>query len=162
MSVEAAVAVDIDAREVVTSGLTSAIKSHPLRFVLDVGDCTVVWSDRRACGGDGHDDIDLSEVGVSNVKVLCVRNLSSSSAIAMTAGWNGAEFRNFATDVVSWNFAPMVNLGSLSLRGYPIRPLGSFLLSCPNSTGFATTTGGSLLRIGGPSGTEYEIHIMGN
>ena len=56
----------------------------------------------------------------------------------------------------------MVNLGNLTLRGYPIRPLGSFMLSCPNSTGFATSTGGETLRIGGPANTQYEIYVMGN
>jgi hypothetical protein len=54
-----------------------------------------------------------------------------------------------------------VNLGGLTLRGYPIRPAGSFLLSCPNSDGFATTVGGSILRVGGVPGERYEFYAMG-
>jgi hypothetical protein len=55
----------------------------------------------------------------------------------------------------------MINLGALTLRGYPIREGGAILLSCPNSEGFATTGGGSILRIGGTTGQEYEIYVMG-
>jgi hypothetical protein len=56
----------------------------------------------------------------------------------------------------------MINLGSLTLRGYPIREGGAMLLSCPNSAGFDTTAGGSILRIGGAGGQSYEIYVMGN
>jgi hypothetical protein len=55
----------------------------------------------------------------------------------------------------------MINLGFLSLRGYPIREGGAMLLSCPNSAGFGTTEGGSILRIGGTNGQSYEIYVMG-
>jgi hypothetical protein len=55
----------------------------------------------------------------------------------------------------------MVNLGNLTLRGYPIRPGGVFLLSCPNSDGFSTTSGGDILRIGGVPGQPFQIYIMG-
>ena len=161
MTVEATVHTTIDATKTTQQGLTTAIESHPLSFVLDVADCTEVWSDRRVVGAAGYDDVDLSASGFSAVKVLCVRNLSTTSQIGLSAGWNGSEFRNFLVDTQAWNFAPMVNLGSLTLRGMPVRPSGVFLLSCPNSTGFATTSGGSTLRIGGPSGTQYEIYVMG-
>jgi hypothetical protein len=55
----------------------------------------------------------------------------------------------------------MINLGSLTLRGYPIREGGAMLLCCPNSIGFGTTVGGSILRIGGTAGQQYEIYVMG-
>jgi hypothetical protein len=67
----------------------------------------------------------------------------------------------FRQDATAWNFSPMINLGSLTLRGYPIREGGTLLLSCPNSDGFGTTAGGSILRIGGTAGQSYEIYVMG-
>ena len=156
MTVSATVQASIDATKTSQSGLSAGTESRRMSFSVDVGDCDLAWSERRSCQAYGYDD------GVSVVKLLCVKNLSPSATIAMTAGWNGTDFRTFMTDTLAWNFAPMVNLGSLTLRGYPIKPLGSFLLSCPNSTGFATTSGGSVLRIGGPSGTAYEIYVLGN
>lgn len=162
MTLSAAVQARIDATKEAQSGLTSATESRQISISVDVGDCSVVWSERRQTATSGHDDVNLNANGLSVVKLLCVKNLSATATIALTAGWNGTDFRNFVIDTLSWNFAPMVNLGSLTLRGYPIRPLGSFLLSCPNSTGFATATEGSILRIGGPSRTPYEIYVLGN
>lgn len=161
MTVSATVSVGIDAMKTSRHGLTTSVVGHPLSFVLDASDCAEVWSDRRTIGATGADDVDLASTGFSVVKVVCVRNLSATSTIGLTAGWNGAEFRNFLVDTSAWNFAPMVNLGSLTLRGYPIKPSGAFLVSCPNSTGFATTVGGSILRVGGPGGSMYEIYVMG-
>jgi hypothetical protein len=119
-----------------------------------------VWSDRRTFV-NGLDEVDFSSIGVSAVKLLCLKNLSTTSQIALSAGWSGSQFSLFRQDVTSWNFSPMINLGALTLRGYPIREGGAFLLSCPNSAGFATTSGGSILRIGGVTGQEYEIYVMG-
>jgi hypothetical protein len=163
MTLTATIQASINATSTAQSGLTTAVENHPLSFQVAAGDCSVVWSDRRICSATGVNDVLLaSEAGVSVVKFLLIRNLSTTATIALTAGWNGTDFRNFIADTLSWNFAPMVNLGNLTLRGYPIRPLGSFMLSCPNSTGFATSTGGETLRIGGPARTEYEIYVMGN
>jgi hypothetical protein len=162
MTVSATVQASIDATKTSQSGLSAGTESRRMSFSVDVGDCDLAWSERRSCQAYGYDDVNLEASGVSVVKLLCVKNLSPSATIAMTAGWNGTDFRTFMADTLAWNFAPMVNLGSLTLRGYPIKPLGSFLLSCPNSTGFATTSGGSVLRIGGPSGTAYEIYVLGN
>jgi hypothetical protein len=161
MTLAAQVVVDIKATKTAQSGLTSSVDQHPLSISVSVGDCSKVWSDRRAVGAFGFDDIDFSTLGVSAVKLLCVKNLSSSD-MALSAGYNGVDFRNFIVDTLAWNFAPMINLGSLTLRGMPIRAGGSYLLSCPNSSGFATTSGGSRLRIGGVSGSSYEIFVMGN
>lgn len=161
MSLNATIAVDVNAAKAVTSGLTSAIDQHPLRFSVDVGDCTKVWSDRRTVGAFGYDDVDFSTIGISTVKLLCVKNLATSD-IGLSAGWGGSDFRNFIVDALAWNFSPMVNLGSLSLRGLPIRAGGVYMVSCPNSSGFSTLSGGSLLRIGGQSGASYEIYVLGN
>lgn len=164
MTLAAEVIVDIDATKTAKSGLSSSIDSNAMRISVNVGDCTKVWSDRRTIGATSYDDINLTTLAQINVvKLLCVQNLSRSSTIALSAGYNVAtgDFRLFPTDATSWNFAPIVNLGSATLRGLPIRPRGSYLLSCPNSDGFSTLTGGSVLRIGGPSGAGYEIYVLG-
>lgn len=163
MTLTATIQASIDATSTAQSGLTTAVENHPLAFNVSVGDCSVVWSDRRQCNSNGVDEVLLASVaGISVVKFLMVRNLSTTATIALSAGWNGTDFRNFAVDTISWNFSPMVNLGNLTLRGYPIRPLGAFMLSCPNSAGFSTATGGEILRVGGPVNTQYEIYVMGN
>ena len=144
-----------------TSGLTRSHSAHSFDFAVSVGDCTRVFSDRRTFPSVGYDEIDFASVGVSTVKMLFLKNLSSTTQMALTAGWTGSQFNAFRQDVTSWNFSPMINLGSLTLRGYPIRENGCFMLSCPNTTGFATTSGGSILRIGGTSGQQYEIYVMG-
>jgi hypothetical protein len=161
MSVTATVRATVSARRTTASGLAVEANEHPLEFAVDVGDCTKVWSDRRVFGQNGYDEVDFATVGVSAVKLLAVKNLSAASQIALSAGWTGSQFSVFRQDVTSWNFSPMINLGSLTLRGYPIREGGSMLLSCPNSSGFATTSGGSILRIGGTAGQQYEIYVMG-
>ena len=161
MSVTAQVRASVTARRLSQSGLTTSISDHPIEFAVNAGDCTKVWSDRRSFGSSGFDEVDFSTIGIAVVKLLMLKNLSSTNQIAMSAGWTGSQFSVFRQDVASWNFSPMINLGSLTLRGYPIREGGSFLLSCPNSSGFGTTSGGSILRIGGTSGQQYEIYVMG-
>ena len=161
MSVTAQVRARVTARRATTSGLSVAMEEHPIELNVDVGDCTKVWSDRRVFPAEGFDEIDFAAIGVSAVKLLAVKNLSATSQIALSAGWTGSQFSVFRQDITSWNFSPMINLGSLTLRGYPIREGGSMLLSCPNSGGFATTSGGSILRIGGTAGQQYEIYVMG-
>ena len=161
MTLTATIDVDVSATKAATSGLTSAIDQHPLRFSVEAGDCAKVWSDRRTVGAFGHDDINFATIGISTVKVLFIKNLASTD-IGLSAGWGGSDFRNFIVDALAWNFSPMVNLGSLSLRGLPIRAGGAYLLSCPNSSGFSTLSGGSLFRIGGQSGASYEIYVLGN
>jgi hypothetical protein len=160
MSLQATVQAQVHSRSQFANGLTTAITDHPLTFFFDVGDCTKVWSDRRTFAL-GLDEVDFSAIGIGTVKLLCLKNLSTTSQIALSAGWSGSQFSLFRQDVTSWNFSPMINLGALTLRGYPIREGGAFLLSCPNSAGFATTSGGSILRIGGVTGQEYEIYVMG-
>lgn len=162
MTVQAQVQAAVSARRLVQSGLTSVSEDHTVQFTVDVGDCTQVWSDERAFGGSGFDEVDFSEIGVDSVKLLFVRNLSQSHQIALSAGWTGSQFSVFRQDTTAWNFSPMINLGSLTLRGYPIREAGTLLLSCPNSDGFGTTAGGSILRVGGTSGESYEIYVMGS
>ena len=161
MSLAATVTASVSARLRSTRGLTETMGDHPIEFSFDVGDCTKVWSDRRTFGSDGFDEVDFASMGVDAVKLLCIKNLSKTSQIALSAGWTGSQFSVFRQDLTSWNFSPMINLGSLTLRGYPIREGGAMLLSCPNSAGFATTSGGSILRIGGVSGQQYEIYVMG-
>jgi hypothetical protein len=161
MSVTAQVQAGVRARVQATSGLTQVIENNTLEFTVSVGDCDEVYTDRRQIGAAGFDEVDFSAVGIDVVKLLFIRNLSSSHQIAMSAGRAGSQFSVFRQDATSWNFSPMINLGSLTLRGYPIRENGSLLLSCPNSDGFGTTAGGSILRIGGTSGQEYEIYVMG-
>ena len=160
MTLQAQVQGKVVARSTTTSGLTTSIEDHPLTFFFDVGDCTKVWSDRRTFV-NGMDEVDFSTIGLGTVKLLCVKNLSTSNQIALTAGWTGSQFSVFRQDTTSWNFSPMINLGALTLRGYPIREQGAFMLSCPNSIGFGTTVGGSILRVGGTTGQEYEIYCMG-
>lgn len=160
MTLQAQVQGKVVARSTTAGGLTTAIEDHPLTFFFDVGDCTKVWSDRRAFA-DGMDEVDFSTIGLGTVKLLCVKNLSATNQIALTAGWTGSQFSVFRQDTTAWNFSPMINLGALTLRGYPIREGGAFMLSCPNSIGFGTTVGGSILRIGGTTGQEYEIYVMG-
>ena len=161
MSLQAQVQAKVVARSVTTSGLSTAVAEHPLSFVFDVGDCSKVWRDRRSFA-NGMDEVDFAAVGIGTVKLLCLKNLSTTNQIALTAGWTGSQFSLFRQDITSWNFSPMINLGALTLRGYPIREGGAFMLSCPNSDGFATTSGGSILRVGGTTGQEYEIYVMGN
>jgi hypothetical protein len=162
MSLTASVLATVSARLQSRQGLSTAFTEQPIEFSFDVGDCTKVWSDRRTFADVGHDEVDFATVGIGTVKLLCIKNLSKTSQIALSAGWTGSQFSVFRQDVTSWNFSPMINLGSLTLRGYPIREGGAMLLSCPNSSGFATTSGGSILRIGGTSGQNYEIYVMGN
>lgn len=161
MTVTAQIMGNVSARRSTTRGLTTAIDQHPFTFTVDAGDCTKVWSDRRTFGVAGFDEVDFSTIGLGVVKVLCIKNLSTTNQIALSAGWTGSAFSIFRQDVTSWNFSPMINLGSLTLRGYPIREGGSMMLSCPNSDGFGTTVGGSIFRIGGTSGQSYEIYVMG-
>lgn len=161
MSVQAQVQAAVSATRVTQHGLTSASENHTVQFTVDVGDCTEVWSDERTFGAAGFDDVDFATLGIDTVKLLYVRNLSESHQIALSAGWTGSQFSVFRQDVTAWNFSPMINLGSLTLRGYPIREGGTLLLSCPNSDGFGTTAGGSILRIGGTAGQAYEIYVMG-
>lgn len=160
MSLTAQVRATVLARSLEQSGLTQAVSEHPLSFMFNVGDCTKVWSDRRTFSA-GFDEVDFAAAGLSVVKLLCLKNLSTTNQIALSAGWTGSQFSVFRQDVTSWNFSPMINLGSLTLRGYPIREGGAFLLCCPNSIGFGTTVGGSILRIGGTVGQDYEIYAMG-
>lgn len=162
MTLAAQVSGNVRAMRTSQSGLTSAVTNSVVDFSFDVGDCTTVWSDRRTFPQIGYEDIDLLASGLSSVKLICVKNLSSTASIAIGAGWNGSQFSIFRQDVTSWNFSPMINLGSLTLRGYPVREGGAFLLSCPNSAGFATTSGGSILRIGGTPSESYEIYVMGS
>jgi hypothetical protein len=162
MSLTATVEARIFADRIGTSGLTQYVESAPVNFGVSVGDCTKVWRETRVFGSQGFDEVDFSLIGIDVVKVICINNLSDTTQIALSAGWNGSQFANFRQDVTSWNFSPMINLGSLTLRGYPIREKGSFLLSCPNSDGFGTTAGGSILRVGGTPGQQYEIYVMGN
>lgn len=161
MTVAAQVSAKVQAVASEQSGLTRALTDSTIEFSFDVADCTKVWSDRRAFPSVGYEDIDLSAAGLSVVKLICVKNLSSAASMALTAGWNGSQFSIFRQDVTSWNFSPMINLGSLTLRGYPIREKGAMLLSCPNSAGFSTTVGGAILRVGGVPGENYEIYVMG-
>lgn len=160
MSVQATVQAVVRARSVASSGLAQEMMDNIVSFAFDVGDCTKVWSDRRTFAS-GMDEVDFATIGLGTVKLLCLKNLSTTNQIAMSAGWTGSQFSLFRQDVTSWNFSPMINLGALTLRGYPIREGGAILLSCPNSAGFATTGGGSILRIGGTTGQEYEIYVMG-
>lgn len=160
MSLQATVQATARARSMASSGLAQEMLDNIISFAFDVGDCTKVWSDRRTFV-NGMDEVDFATIGMGAVKLLCLKNLSTTNQIAMTAGWSGSQFSLFRQDVTSWNFSPMINLGALTLRGYPIREGGAFMLSCPNSAGFATTGGGSILRIGGTTGQEYEIYVMG-
>ena len=160
MTLSSTVQAQVTTRRAVSSGLTTEITDHPLTFFFDVGDCTKVWSDRRTFVG-GLDEVDFATIGIGTVKLLCIKNLSAANQIALSAGWTGSQFSVFRQDVTSWNFSPMINLGALTLRGYPIREGGALLLSCPNSAGFGTTVGGSILRIGGTTGQEYEIYVLG-
>lgn len=161
MSLTATVVAKADAALSQTSGLTRSVSAHSFDFSVSVGDCTKVFSDRRTFPSIGYDEIDFAAIGVSTVKLLFLKNLSTTTQMALTAGWTGSQFSVFRQDVTSWNFSPMINLGSLTLRGYPIRERGCFMMSSPNTAGFATTSGGSVLRIGGTSGQEYEIYVMG-
>lgn len=160
MTLAATVGLTIESSDYGGSGLSTSVQSRSLASFVGVTDCTKARREERTIGTSGADDISLS--AFSAVKVLCVRNLSSTAVIGLTAGWSGTEFRNFLPDAVQWNFAPVINLGNLTIRGYPIRPLGVFLVSCPNSAGLLSTIGGSTLRVGGQNGTKYELYVMGN
>jgi len=161
MTLAATVQASVSARLQSRRGLTSARTERPIEFSFDVGDCDKVWSERRTFAAVGYDEVDFATIGIDVVKLLCIKNLSNTNQIALSAGWTGSQFSVFRQDITSWNFSPMINLGSLTLRGYPIREGGAMLLSCPNSSGFATTSGGSIPRIGGTSGQTYEIYVMG-
>ncbi len=161
MSVTAQVQAGISARRLTQSGLATATEDHTVQFMVDVGDCTEVWSDEREFV-NGRDDIDLAAVGFSVIKLLYIRNLSATRQIAISAGQSIGQFTVFPNDTLAWNFAPMINLGGLTLRGYPIRERGTFLMSCPNTFGFNATVGGSILRVGGTNGQRYQIQILGN
>lgn len=169
MTVAARVQASVEAYKSTTSGLTASVERHPIAIGVDVGDCDKVWSDRRTFtvalseGRDGPsaDDINLASFFTSAIKLLLIKNLSSSHSIALTAAPSLGQFRLFLQDTDAWNFSPMINTGSLTLRGYPILPGGAFLTSCPNSSGFSITTGGSILRIGGRLGESYEIYALG-
>lgn len=161
MSLAAQVTARVQAAGRVQSGLTKSLTDSTIEFSFNVSDCTTVWSDRRTFPSLGYEDIDLAGVGLGVVKLLCLKNLSATSSIALAAGWNGSQFSIFRQDVTAWNFSPMINLGSLTLRGYPIRERGAMLLSCPGSAGFSTAVGGSILRVGGVPGESYEIYVMG-
>lgn len=160
MTLTAQVRASVDARRTTQSGLATALEVRPIDFGVDVGDCTTVFGERRTIGTIGYDEIDFAG-RLAVVKLLFIKNLSETSAIGLSAGWNGTQFSIFRQDVTAWNFSPMVNLGSLTLRGFPIRPLGTWLLSCPNSDGFGTTVGGSILRIGGVPAERYEFYALG-
>ncbi|NBW09344.1 MAG: hypothetical protein EBR82_15095 [Caulobacteraceae bacterium] len=160
MTMLAQVVANVSARILDSAGLSSSVTERQIGFSFDVGDCDKAWGDRRTFAS-GYDEVDFSSIGISAVKLLCLKNLSKTNQIALSAGWTGSQFSVFRQDTTSWNFSPMINLGSLTLRGYPIREGGAILLSCPNSDGFATTSGGSILRIGGTTGQEYEIYVMG-
>lgn len=162
MSLAAKIDATVRAYRTEQSGLAVSVEEHPVSFSIDAGDCTKVWSDRRTFGSSGFDEVDFSGIGIGTVKLLCIKNLSAGSSIALSAGLSNGQFRIFRQDTTSWNFSPMINLGSLTLRGYPIREGGSLLLSCPNSLGFGTTVGGSILRIGGSAGESYEIYVLGS
>ena len=162
MTVSATVQASIDATETSQHGLTTAVRTERASFSIQVGDCTKTWTANPVFSGLGYHDVLLSSAGLSVVKLIYVKNESATHSIALTAGWNGTDFRNFILDYQSWNFSPMVNLGSLTLRGYPIRPRGVFMLSCPNSDVFSTVSGGDILRIGGAAGQSFEIYLMGN
>lgn len=161
MTVAAKVQASVEAYKSTTSGLTTSVERHPISIGVDVGDCDVVWSDRRIFNIGGIDDVNLAGIFQSTVKLLMVKNLSTSNSIALTAGPSAGQFRLFVADVDAWNFAPMINTGSLTLRGYPILPGGTFLISCPNTTGFPITTGGAILRVGGTHLQQYEIYALG-
>lgn len=161
MTVAATVHASVDAYKTATSGLTQSVERHPISIGVDVGDCDTVWSDRRLFSISGFDDINLAAFFTTTIKLLMVKNLSTSNSIALTAGPSAGQFRLFVTDVDAWNFAPMINTGSLTLRGYPILPGGTFLISCPNTTGFPITTGGAILRVGGTHLQQYEIYALG-
>lgn len=162
MTLSAKVEAAVQAYRSEQSGLSASIEEYPISFAFDVGDCTKVWSDRRTFDQSGFDEVDFASIGIGSVKLLCLKNLSAQSSIAMSAGLSSGQFRIFRQDATSWNFSPMINLGSLTLRGYPIREGGAFLMSCPNSLGFGTSSGGSILRIGGSSGESYEIYVLGS
>lgn len=161
MTVAARVQASVEAYKTTLSGLTRAVERHPISIGVDVGDCDTVWSDRRIFNIGGIDDINLGGIFTTAIKLLMVKNTSTTDSIALTAGPSARQFRLFVSDVDAWNFAPMINTGSLTLRGYPILPGGTFLISCPNTTGFSVTTGGAILRVGGTYLQQYEIYALG-
>lgn len=142
-------------------GLTNTFTEHPLFFSAPVSGCTKAWSDRRTIGATGSDDVNMAATGLSFVRLLAVTNLSTEHTMAIGAGWNGVEFRNFLIDSQAWNFAPLVNLGSATFRGYPVGPSGIFVTTSTTTAGLSTSVGGSILRIGGRSGHQYEIYALG-
>ena len=94
MTLTATIQASIDATSTAQSGLTTAVENHPLAFNVSVGDCSVVWSDRRICSATGVNDVLLaSEAGVSVVKFLLIRNLSDGfhtvGSRHRDAPWNG-------------------------------------------------------------------------
>jgi hypothetical protein len=160
MTLTAQIRASVDARRTTQIGLATSLEVRPIDLNVEAGDCTAVYSEQRTFGAGGFDEIEFAG-RLAVVKLLFIKNLSASSAIGLSAGWNGTQFSIFRQDVTAWNFSPMVNLGSLTLRGFPIRPRGVWLLSCPNSDGFGTTVGGSILRVGGVAGEKYQFYAMG-
>ena len=69
MSITASVQATVTASRRSQSGLTTSITEHPVSFFFDVGDCTLVWSDRRTFSG-GFDEVDFAAAGLSTVKLL--------------------------------------------------------------------------------------------
>lgn len=161
MSLTATVVAKADASLSQASGLAQSISAHSFDFSVSVGDCAKVFSDKRTFPSIGYDDVNLFAVGMSVVKLIFIKNLSASNQMALSAGWTGSQFSVFPASDVAWNFSPLINLGAITLRGYPIRERGCFMLSSPNTAGFGTTVGGSILRVGGTSGQQYEIYVMG-
>ena len=162
MTVAARVQASVDAFRTTKSGLATSVERHPISFAVDAGDCTRVWSDRRTFPSNGADDINLANYVQNSVKLLFVRNLSTTSTMGLTAAPSAGQFRLFLADAASWNFSPMLNAGSLSLRGYPILPGGVFMVSCPNTSGLSIAVGGATLRLGGTAGQSYEIYVLGD
>jgi len=117
MTLAATVQASVSARLQSRRGLTSARTERPIEFSFDVGDCDKVWSERRTFAAVGYDEVDFATIGIDVVKLLCIKNLSNTNQIALSAGWTGSQFSVFRQDITSWNFSPMINLGSLTLRG---------------------------------------------
>lgn len=161
MTVAAQVSLDIRATKSAKTGLTSSVSDCSYRISIDGGGSTKTYRSTYTFPASGAVDIGLISLGFSAVKLLCLKNNSTTSSIALAAGWGGSDFRNFIVDTQAWNFAPMINLGSLTLRGYPVRQGGTFLIACPNTEGFATSPGGDILRVGGVSGQSFELYAMG-
>jgi len=160
MTLTASSRASVDYFRAESAGISTAVYSKRIEFSAEIDDCTAVYAEKRTFGPSGFDEIDFAG-RLAVVKLLLIKNLSATASIGLSAGWTGTQFSIFRQDITAWNFSPMVNLGSLTLRGFPVRPRGSWFLSCPDSDGFATTAGGSILRIGGTQGQMYEFLAMG-